>query len=70
MADNRHKSGNPDLIKQHKEIQHEGDEDLADTSQQEPKSQSRSKGETEREKEKRDSDNSGSGSNGGSFVGP
>jgi len=69
MADNKHKSGNPDLIKQHKEIQHEGDEELAGTRHQEPKSQSR-KSETEREKEDRDSDNSGSGSNGGSFVGP
>jgi hypothetical protein len=69
MADDRPKSGNPDLIKQHKKIQHEGDRDLAGTSQEDPQSGSR-KSETERKKEERDSDNSGSRSNGGSFVGP
>ncbi|MGE0007593.1 MAG: hypothetical protein AB7S92_18675 [Parvibaculaceae bacterium] len=69
MAD-KHPSGNPDLVEQHKKIQQEGDEDLAGTAREKPR-QNRSDEEKPGEREiSRDSDNSGSRSKGGSFVGP
>ncbi|MGE0238132.1 MAG: hypothetical protein AB7S59_05370 [Parvibaculaceae bacterium] len=68
MAD-KHPSGNPGLIKQHKKIQHEGDKDLAGTGHQAPQPASGEE-KSERKTPDRDSDNSGSRSDGGSFVGP
>jgi hypothetical protein len=68
MAD-KHPSGNPDLVEQHKKIQHEGDKELAGTERQSPRPAQRSE-KPDRAGTRRDSDNSGSKSDGGSFVGP
>jgi hypothetical protein len=67
MAD-KHPSGNPDLIEQHKKIQQKGDQELAGTAHTRPKHVSRK--EPAHRKESPESDNSGAGSDGGSFVGP
>ncbi|WP_162918583.1 hypothetical protein [Taklimakanibacter deserti] len=68
MAD-KHPSGNPDLVEQHKKIQREGDKELAESSHDAPRPGQR-KETPERAPAGRDSDNSGSKSDGGSFVGP
>ena len=65
MAD-KHPSGNPDLIRQHKKIQREGDQEIAGTNDQAPAHQREER--SDRRKPQRDTDNSGS--SGGSFVGP
>jgi hypothetical protein len=67
MAD-KHPSGNPDLVKQHKKIQHKGDEKLAGTDRARPSHSPQD--DSKRKDERPQTDNSGSRSDGGSFVGP
>lgn len=66
----KHPSGNPRLIEQHKKIQREGDKDLAGTGDDTPQPQRKTKQKHQRALEERNSDNSGSKTDGGSFVGP
>jgi hypothetical protein len=71
MAD-KHPSGNPELVEQHKNIQQKGDEEIAGTSDTRPESQPekrRHEGDKRPEPDP-DTQNSGSGPAGGSSVGP
>jgi hypothetical protein len=70
MAD-KHPSGNPGLVKQHKNIQHKGDEELAGTDDTAPERQPRKRRHVgDKRSEPDTSENSGSAPNGGSFPGP
>jgi hypothetical protein len=71
MAD-KHHSGNPKLVEQHKNIQHQGDEELAGSADKRPEGRSRKLGGAGEKAPGPDADteNSGSGPTGGSSVGP
>lgn len=70
MAD-KHPSGNPGLVKQHKDIQHKGDEELAGTNEAAPERQPRKRRHVgDKRSEPEEGGNSGSRSEGGSFPGP
>jgi hypothetical protein len=68
MAD-KHPSGNPRLVEQHKNIQRQGDAELKGTADMKPDSKPR-KPRRAGDRRTKDSGNSGSRSTGGSFVGP
>jgi hypothetical protein len=69
MAD-KHPSGNPDLIEQHKKIQRKGDQELAGVSAPERQPRKRRHAGDKRPEPEVDSENSDSGSGGRSFPGP
>jgi hypothetical protein len=71
MAD-KHPSGNPRLLEQHRKIQQQGDEELAGTARTRPDSKPRKPQRTgaNRSEPETDTENSGFRTKGGSSVGP